>query len=456
MKIQELFEKINNDITDRDWRAEKIIALPDIGELVLRARNTSHVTPPQFVVDVFTPDNKNIGYFRFLVIDWEKPKTGWFARKSTKDPYVIGGNVSVWSEYQKKGIARAVYQWVKSLGNDVRPSTTQTAAGKSMWRSFEKNPLEEAKTTREDFEGMTIEMIKNGHVLVIHALDDWGNNVLGSVVFNIGDDNDLDPQDLKVDERYQGQGIARIMYDYAKSKGYEIHRSYDQTDAGRGFWDKHRGEDVRVWEAFDNPYKGKWEKSDYSDSVDMLVKLPDGTPLSIMFNMEYDGEGEEVVQVEFHRNNSQDVTGEGDAQRIFATVLDAIQKYIKKYKPQRLSFSASKQVDMDADDVEHFNPESRAKLYTRLVQRYAGALGYQAQVDDNGDVVIYQLTRTIAENFADGRNPQDKGDSKRHGINTKASVSSLRKTAKNSSGRKQQLAHWLANMKAGRAKARRK
>ena len=55
------------------------------------------------------------------------------------------------------------------------------------------------------------------------------------------------------------------------------------------------------------------------------------------------------------------------------------------------------------------------------------------------------------ENFADGKNPQDKGDSKRHGINTKASVSSLRKTAK-SGGRKGQLAHWLANMKAGRAK----
>jgi len=57
----------------------------------------------------------------------------------------------------------------------------------------------------------------------------------------------------------------------------------------------------------------------------------------------------------------------------------------------------------------------------------------------------------VHENFADGKNPQDKGDSKRHGINTKASVSSLRKTAKQG-GRKGQLAHWLANMKAGRAK----
>jgi len=170
-----------------------------------------------------------------------------------------------------------------------------------------KEDLTEAKTTREDFEGMTIEMIKNGHVLVINAIDDWGNNILGSVAFNIGDDNDLDPQDLKVDERYQGQGIARVMYDYAKSKGYKIHRSYDQTDAGAGFWDKHRGADVRVW-----------------------------------------------------------------------------------------------------------------------------------------------------ENFADGKNPGRKGLSKRVGVNTKASVSSLRKTAKNSSGEKQRMAHWLANMKAGRAKAKRK
>jgi pyrimidine deaminase RibD-like protein len=70
----------------------------------------------------------------------------------------------------------------------------------------------------------------------------------------------------------------------------------------------------------------------------------------------------------------------------------------------------------------------------------------QAQAKD-----VQQVITRPNENFADGRNPQDKGDSKRYGINTKASVSSLRKTAKQG-GRKGQLAHWLANMKAGRAK----
>jgi hypothetical protein len=57
------------------------------------------------------------------------------------------------------------------------------------------------------------------------------------------------PQDLEVEERFQGQGIAAAMYDYVKSKGYKIRRSGQQTDAGAGFWDKHRPEQ-NVWENF--------------------------------------------------------------------------------------------------------------------------------------------------------------------------------------------------------------
>jgi GNAT superfamily N-acetyltransferase len=111
-----------------------------------------------------------------------------------------------------------------------------------------KENVTEAKTV--EFEGLTLKVIKSGHELTVDALDDWGNKVLGHVKFNIGDGKELDPQDLEVDEKYQGQGIARVMYDYIKSQGYTIVRSWDQTDAGAGFWNKHRGEDVRVWENF--------------------------------------------------------------------------------------------------------------------------------------------------------------------------------------------------------------
>jgi RimJ/RimL family protein N-acetyltransferase len=64
---------------------------------------------------------------------------------------------------------------------------------------------------------------------------------------------------------------------------------------------------------------------------------------------------------------------------------------------------------------------------------------------------IKSMNAKMTENFADGKNPQDKGDSKRHGVPTKASVSTLRKVAKQG-GRKGQLAHWMANMKAGKKK----
>jgi hypothetical protein len=150
-----------------------------------------------------------------------------------------------------------------------------------------------------------------------------------------------------------------------------------------------------VDEAFNKPYKSKWEKSE-SGSYDALVKLPDGSNLSIMFN----NEGDDEWQVEFYRNNSQEVTGEGDAQRIFATVLAAIQKFIQKHQPWRIIFSASKDVDPGQ------NSESRAKLYNRLVQRYAASWGYDTFNEDHGDQVTYELTRlkhNLAENFVDGR-----------------------------------------------------
>jgi hypothetical protein len=150
-----------------------------------------------------------------------------------------------------------------------------------------------------------------------------------------------------------------------------------------------------VNEGFDQPYPFTWEKGDHGD-LDALAKLPDGLPLSIMFNQQQDDDGDEITQVEFYRNNSQEVTGEGDAQRIFATVLSAIQTYVKKYKPVRLTFSASKQVDPSTyyePDEPQPNPESRAKLYDRLVQRYAKAWGYRAFRADNGDLVIYELSR---------------------------------------------------------------
>jgi len=129
---------------------------------------------------------------------------------------------------------------------------------------------------------------------------------------------------------------------------------------------------------------------------------------------------------------------------------------LKYYGPKKISIPPGTLVG----DMAIANKFYRAKT-SEEKQQYAEL--YKASLQPYPvDVSEYRMPELlipkqgVAENFADGKNPGRKGLAKRSGVNTKASVSSLRKTAKNSSGEKQRMAHWLANMKAGRAKAKKK
>jgi GNAT superfamily N-acetyltransferase len=488
-----------------------------------------------------------------------------------------------------------------------------------------KENVTEAKTV--EFEGLTLKVIKQDHELTVDALDDWGNKVLGHVKFNIGDGKELDPQDLHVDDKYQGQGIARVMYDYVKSLGYTIVRSYDQTDAGKGFWDKHRGEDVRVWEQgvaegatvtridskpitdFGSSLKAYKHTDDWSQSgVDtgddsywknknlktnttkgLFAGDPKRTALYATGNahetryVEFTQNGQPIVYFDqkdlpamrsrktyltvFDANDFRQLpTGEwfsenpgkpikqipiGDPFKYIASqgwivrVTDDLDKVFKQVKnmhkagkiaqygaegmneskqgvaenfadgknpvkftvttPDGYTHSFQITLAVHGKHVGHFNfvrsadtddvnneaeVESRwqGQGYGKLLlmkaidvannhgldfqQDIRGITDAQQNVYDsleNAGLIVTpgdgfwfltpqgeQELNGLNENFADGKNPGRKGLSKRVGVNTKASVSSLRKTAKNSSGEKQRMSHWLANMKAGRAKAKRK
>jgi len=59
----------------------------------------------------------------------------------------------------------------------------------------------------------------------------------------------------------------------------------------------------------------------------------------------------------------------------------------------------------------------------------------------------------MGENFADGKNPGRKGLAKRSGVDCKQPVSKLRSIAASSSGERQRMAHWCANMKSGKKKS---
>lgn len=75
-----------------------------------------------------------------------------------------------------------------------------------------------------------------------------------------------------------------------------------------------------------------------------------------------------ITEVEFSKNDSFETTGGGDANAIFATVLEAFREYLRGYQPKIFIFSAK--------------GGSRAKLYQRMVQRFAPQIGYK-QFDIN-------------------------------------------------------------------------
>lgn len=180
----------------------------------------------------------------------------------------------------------------------------------------------------------------------------------------------------------------------------------------------------------------------------------DGQWVDVFFDR---SEFNDTLHITFAVNNNYDTpsqpTGASRSTvKILSTVLNIVKQklpeYMAKARPPAVSFTAK--------------GDNRASLYRKyfvpVIQNILGPKWQHEEYPSMGMTVFHWKPvrkQDVAENFADGRNPQDKGDSKRHGVPTKASVSTLRRVAKQG-GRKGQLAHWMANMKAGRAKARKK
>jgi GNAT superfamily N-acetyltransferase len=102
------------------------------------------------------------------------------------------------------------------------------------------------KTQRAHRDGLDLEVRSNDNNVSIYAYDRGGRE-LAHVHFD-RDGKNLVGYDLEVGEDYRGQGIAAVMYAYAKELGYRVERSRDQTDAGKYFWNKNRGKDGQMWE----------------------------------------------------------------------------------------------------------------------------------------------------------------------------------------------------------------
>jgi phosphopantetheine adenylyltransferase len=120
---------------------------------------------------------------------------------------------------------------------------------------------------------------------------------------------------------------------------------------------------------------------------------------------------------------------------------------------QQAAIAIAKKKEKDVDEDQRLDSKCWKGYRKQGIKMKGGTrVNNCVKIGEAWEEVMSDVVNTLLENFADGKKPGRKGLAKRSGVNTKASVSSLRDTAKHSTGEKARMAHWMANMKAGKAK----
>jgi hypothetical protein len=125
----------------------------------------------------------------------------------------------------------------------------------------------------------------------------------------------------------------------------------------------------------------------------------------------------------------------------------------KKHTSEQIDENQEKYIIYLNDKPVSTYPTNREAEYQAkmILQKFPTAkIDIKKEVCTLSPVQLEENLKSIEENFADGKNPGRKGLAKRSGVNCKQSVSKLRDIAKHSSGERQRMAHWCANMKAGK------
>lgn len=144
-----------------------------------------------------------------------------------------------------------------------------------------------------------------------------------------------------------------------------------------------------IKESLDAPYPIQVGPSPYEHDVNHYTAktiMPNDKELQVNFIPVT--QSEKKYYVDFWVDGTQHLTGKGDQQRIFATVLSAIRQFIEANSPDMLKFSAMKNTRYNDT-----NTMSRINLYNRLVNKYAQSVGYNASQRETENQVNYTLIK---------------------------------------------------------------
>jgi hypothetical protein len=128
-------EEINPDITDRGFKHSQ-----EMGEFVLTAKSSK----PDHLTILCYHKRRYIGEARFVI------------HSNNKGSWLESDITWVDKSYRGQGIASMMYAYAKMLGNDIKPSGDQLAAGKAMWQSWKKSGEAKHLMKESEFRPMTL------------------------------------------------------------------------------------------------------------------------------------------------------------------------------------------------------------------------------------------------------------------------------------------------------------
>jgi pterin-4a-carbinolamine dehydratase len=155
-----------------------------------------------------------------------------------------------------------------------------------------------------------------------------------------------------------------------------------------------------------------------------------------------------INEQQFDENCWKGYHKEGNKKMFGKTVPNCVKNESKESCPECGGAMYPESMLNEKQDACYYKVKSRYKVWPSA---YASGALVQCRKKGAANWGNKSAKESIEENFADGKNPQDKGDSQRHGIPKGATMAELEKAAK-ASGRKGQLARWQINMRRGKKK----
>lgn len=137
------------------------------------------------------------------------------------------------------------------------------------------------------------------------------------------------------------------------------------------------------------------EDGDVGSAFSSSFKASDGTEVIVYFEPETMTPG--TWDIHFERQTKrggygENISDQGDAFKIYATVLKIIKKFIEKKHPKAIKFSARK-VENNYGGGQS-NTQSREKLYDRMIQKFSSQMGYKLKRKiENQGMSLYILER---------------------------------------------------------------